>query len=201
VKDKLLLFAIALAGGLAGANLQPVLTGAGKILFPGTTPVASISALSGALTIASGGTNQDLTLSPSGTAHVLVPNTVPYGSADSSSTPQSLLWLDGSNPDILHLQNNQRAAGGSVEVDTQAGGGQSLLITAAGQVRIGGGTPSYPLDVGGDVNSGGVFRKGGAAGAGVGAALTVCSAVAGGVCTSSCTLVFNGGIRTGGTCP
>jgi hypothetical protein len=55
---------------LPAANVAPVLSSVGKILFPGTSPNPTISAPSGALTLASGGSNQNLVLAPSGTGAV-----------------------------------------------------------------------------------------------------------------------------------
>lgn len=67
--------------------------------------------------------------------------------------------------------------------------------TTNGQVRIGGNSnPAFPLDVTGDVNSSGVYRVAGAAG------LSVTKTVRDSAGTGTCTLIFTGGILTGGTC-
>lgn len=87
------------AGFLAGANKTPLLTGSGYIRFPESSTPASLHASSGTLALAAGGSNQNITLTPTG----------------------------------------------------------------SGGVGIGG-TPAYLLDVSGDINTSGVFRKGGTAG-------------------------------------
>jgi hypothetical protein len=53
------------------SNFAPLLTGGGKLIFPETSPSATISASSGTLTVAAGGTNQNVNLTPSGTGVVL----------------------------------------------------------------------------------------------------------------------------------
>src|SRR6516162_5819093 len=65
-----ILISLCFIAGLAGANVQPILTGAGKLIFPETTPSATISAASGALTVAAGGSNQSVVVKPSGTGAV-----------------------------------------------------------------------------------------------------------------------------------
>jgi len=52
------------------ANVQPILTGAGKLLFPESSTPATLSASSGALTVAAGGTNKNVILKPTGSGCV-----------------------------------------------------------------------------------------------------------------------------------
>jgi hypothetical protein len=64
-----------------------------------------------------------------------------------------------------------------------------------GNSRFGGVTaPSYAVDVTGDTNTSGVFRVGGTAG------ITATKTVRDAAGTGTCTLIFTGGLLTGGTC-
>jgi hypothetical protein len=232
-----LLISLCFIAGLAGSNVQPILTGAGSLIFPEASPSASISAASGALsvaaggsgknvilkptgsgcvqlfadspaitlcdssgqiTVASGGTNQNINLTPSGTGAVhlvgtnfpelLLDNGAGIGQKNIAGTSRNLLshysddnvYLDNADGPI-HLRPN----GGSYTFNTS-----SFTNT--------GGTGSYAVDITGDINASGVFRKGGTAGVGIGSTITVCTS---GACATSCSLIFSGGIRTGGTCP
>lgn len=67
-----ILIAACFAAGLSGANVQPLLSGLGKIIFPGTAPPATIAASSGGLTYTAGGTNQGHTFVSTGTGGVLL---------------------------------------------------------------------------------------------------------------------------------
>ena len=75
-KNFTLIFFCFLAG-LFGANVTPILTGAGKLIFPETSPSASLSASGGQLTIAAGGTNKNILLQPSGTTGAVGISTTP----------------------------------------------------------------------------------------------------------------------------
>jgi hypothetical protein len=204
MKRDVIVILLCFLGGLAGANVTPILSGSGKILFPENATAANISASAGALNLNAGGTNQNVNATPTGSGvlnastSMLIANNSNYRQYDSAGTPRSVLWLDNSNPDVLTLQNNQRGNGGPLKINTGAGGTQSAYIDASGKVRIGSGTPSYVLDVNGDVNTSTLYRASGNAGFGSGLSVTVCTS---GACITSCTLIFNGGIRTGGTCP
>ncbi len=57
-------------GAVIGANVQPSLTGGGYVLFPENANPAYLYASSGLLTLAAGGTNQNIYLAPSGTGLV-----------------------------------------------------------------------------------------------------------------------------------
>ena len=202
MKDRILIFIIALAGGLAGANVQPVLTGAGKLLFPENATPATISASSGALTVKAGGSNQNINLTPSGT-----------GWTDNASTFRATgVHAPGSGVGVEVAYDsgvptgavNSFDRGGSVFKPMRVNG-NTLTLNAQSAACVGvKGACTFDLDTTGDTNTSGVFRKGGTAGVGTGSTVTVCSTVAAGPpasCSSSCTLVFNGGIRTGGSCP
>jgi hypothetical protein len=87
----------------------------------------------------------------------------------------------------------QLAASGTARYCNYSDG--TALNLFAGNTRIGGTTsPSYALDVTGDTNTSGVFRSGGTAG------LTATKTVRDSAGTGTCTLIFTGGILTGGTC-
>jgi hypothetical protein len=245
-----ILIAACFAAGLAGANVQPILTGAGKLIFPEATPAATLSASSGALTVAAGGSNKNITLTPSGTGGVTVPGSSAAqsnaGGLFSLTTPASThglrmgvydsnySWLQ--SYDSLHLEINPAgnwmnvggavrttggfpvapASGVGVEMEYTAGAGYvwsydragsammplnmggNPLILNGGSVCVNQSACTYALDTLGDTNTSGVYRKGGAAGVGTGSTITVCTS---GACATSCTLIFNGGIRTGGNCP
>src|SRR6516164_9788278 len=66
MKKNLSLIFFCFLAGLFGANVTPILTGAGKLIFPETSPSASLSASGGSLTVAAGGTTKSILLLPSG---------------------------------------------------------------------------------------------------------------------------------------
>lgn len=196
-----------------GANVQPILTGAGKLVFPETSPSANLSASAGALTVASGGTNKNITLTPSGSGFTQTPTLVigdnigaAGGSASTigSTSAVSIFSIGQSAAARARLKWNYNVVPGSATfaIGTQAAV-PMLLQDLGGNTGFAGAAGAYAVDVTGDINASGVFRKAGTAGVGTGLTVTVCSTVAAGppaTCSSSCTLIFTGGIRTGGTC-
>ncbi len=186
-----------------GANVQPILTGAGKLLFPEASPGAYLQASSGSLTVAAGGTNQNVIVTPSGTGYTRLDGNVGMGAAPDSTA--------GKN---LHLTG--AAAAARVIVESSGGSGRKyaliantsgklllydwtaaterITIDSAGLVGVNQTTPGYQLDVGGQINASTGFRSGGTAGLGV----TKTVRASGGA--ADCTLIFTGGILTGGTC-
>jgi hypothetical protein len=251
-----LLISLCFIAGLAGANVQPILSGAGSLIFPETIPSATLSASSGALTIAAGGTsknvilkptgsgcvqlfadspaitlcdssgqitlsaggaNQNITLTPSGTGSTLLNGKVgastaspqvPFEVTGAAATPSLSSWNDtlalataaGANGQVMGMGSlNAGPWGMWIQVSNKGGASFPLgLNPAGGNVGVNTISPSYSLDVSGDVNTSGVYRKGGTAGVGTGSSITVCTS---GACATSCSLIFSGGIRTGGTCP
>lgn len=202
-RDAFVVF-LCFVAGMAGSNVQPVLTGAGKILFPENATPATISASSGALTLAAGGTNQNVSITPSGTGIGQVTRPLLVGSAGPGSSAQFTVH-PGTNENLAVTGAVDMPNGVVVQSYNDAvNADEDLELSAAafrftqGNVGIGA-NPGFALDnQAGDTNTVGVYRKSGVAGVGTGSSITVCT---GGACTSSCTLIFNGGIRTGGTCP
>lgn len=142
--------AIVAAAGLLAVNKQPILSGAGSLLFPEASPAASIAASAGALTISAGGSNKNIILTPSGTGVVsaggglLIANSASFQTLDSGGTARALVFMDGSN--VVHLRNNQGGVGGTILIEPRAGGAASLsldntgLTTLTGNLVITGGT-------------------------------------------------------------
>ena len=83
---------VCFAAGLGGANVTPVLTGAGKVVFPEANPSANIGATSGALTMAAGGTNQNIVTTPSGAGNTILGGRVGIGGTPS---PANTLDVNG----------------------------------------------------------------------------------------------------------
>lgn len=65
----------------------------------------------------------------------------------------------------------------------------------AGSLCVGAATCTEKIDATGNINASGVYKVGGVSG--VSSTATVCAS---GACATTCTLIFTGGIRTGGTC-
>ena len=199
---------IIFAAALSAQNVQPILSGSGKILFPETAAPNSayIKAASGALNFYAGGTNQGLIFRPTGIV------TVGVGSSLANATfyvgTQAFTGTNAWGLQVLApsgATNNYAAAftGGNVGIgttspaaalDIAAPGGNALIVRGnaptnswgalfvsqtnggfgvydsaaksyfAGNVGIGLTGPNYALDVTGDTNTSGVFRKGGTAG-------------------------------------
>lgn len=142
--------AIVAAAALLAVNKQPILSGAGSLLFPEASPAASIAASAGALTVSAGGSNKNVILTPSGTGVVLagggmqVANSASFQSLDSGGTARGLLFIDAGN--VVHVRNNQGGVGGTISLEPKAGGVAVLsmdntgLVTITGSVVITGGT-------------------------------------------------------------
>jgi hypothetical protein len=139
-----------------------------------------------------------LQINPAGNP-VSIGATTPAGRLEVAQPTNDAVILRLSNSTGVNGFNFTRSSTtGALSIQgNQTGADNIILAPTDGKVGVGT-VPSWPLDAVGDVNTGGVFRKGGVAGAGVGSSITVCTS---GACATSCTLIFNGGIRTGGTCP
>ncbi|MEN6604375.1 MAG: hypothetical protein ABFD86_18345, partial [Bryobacteraceae bacterium] len=70
---------------------------------------------------------------------IVIDNNYGFDSKDSAGTARALLTLDGANPDVLHLRNNQRGVGGAISFDTQAGGAAGATLDSAGNLNVIGG--------------------------------------------------------------
>jgi hypothetical protein len=204
-----LLISLCFIAGLAGANVQPILSGAGKLIFPEASPSATLSAASGALTVAAGGNNKNLILTPSGTGVAIVNASAGSSNANASLDAGGMIRSTDYNVPTAGTGLEVYAAGGNghLQAYNRAGAayvplyidGNALTINSNSGANVGiGAAPSHKLDANGDINTSGVFMKGGVAGVGTGSTITVCTS---GACATSCSLIFNGGIRTGGTCP
>jgi|SRR5215831_1709047 len=78
---------------------------------------------------------------------------------DSSGSRQGILWLDGANPDVLHIRNNQRGVGGAISLESEGGGNISVWIDAQGRAGINV-IPNDRLQVFGNVTVAGVAGAG-----------------------------------------
>src|SRR5690242_5288505 len=78
-------------------------------------------------------------------------------------------------------------------VEVSAAGVVKVALTPSGRVGAGVALPTYAVDASGDVNAGGVFRKGGTAGESVTLTYLTGTPAAG---QSSKTVTFSGGIET-----
>lgn len=83
-------------------------------------------------------------------------NNSSYGGIDSAGTNRGLLYMDNSNPDKVHIRNNQRGAGGAIVFESKAGAVESARFDVNGNFGIGTTIPGYKLDVqGGQINASG----------------------------------------------
>ncbi len=182
MKRDLFIIVLCFVAGMAGANVQPLLTGAGSILFPETSPHAQIRAAGGALTLGAGGANQDVDLAPSGTGFSLL--------RGSAAVPVSgaIRLVDGTTADngqwALIGGNTYFDFAGGLNVRTAPSYATVATFTSTG---LGIGVANaYPLDTLGDTNTSGVFRKAGTAG--ISATLTLpnggSATISGGIITA-----------------
>ena len=174
---------LVVAGVLWAANYPPILSGTssagnfGSVQFPqgGVSPRAYIySDGSGGLHVVAGGSNQNVTLTPTGTGWAQTPGAfVSTGSGGIiPSTSFTWLALNGGAGDLLAYQ-------GGVGFLPMGIRGSRVTITA-GNLGPGNNTsPNYALDTTGDTNTSGVFRQGGTAG--VGGSITINTTSASGV--------------------
>jgi hypothetical protein len=146
-------------------NNPPLLVGgsAGKLEFPENATPANITASSGALTISAGGTNQNVTLTPSGTGKVsagaftdVAGRIRAAGNTGPSTGAGMEMFYTGTAGGIVSFDRGSSA----FKQFTLDGDPIVINATSGGNVGIGGGA-SFKLDVSGDVNTSGVFRVGG----------------------------------------
>ncbi len=154
-------------GVIVGANNQPLLTGSGKVVFPETTPSANLSASGGALTVASGGTNQSISFVPGangivhvvggtvGSSGVLLDNGGAFRQKNVAGTVRGL--LSHFTDDVVYLDDLD----GPIEV-RPAGG--VYIFDSTGLSLGTGATATYRVDASGDINASGVYRQAGTSG-------------------------------------
>jgi hypothetical protein len=201
MKKNISVIFLCLLAGLFGANIEPILTGTGKLVFPETSPSASLSASGGALTVAAGGANKSILLMPTGQGSVgvqttdptfgalVVPslgianNTVPIVAGSATTKPNFELLLDGSGDWALE--------------DYAANAWTMGLYQGNGRVGINGGPgATNQLDVGGlgTINAASGYKTANVAG------LSIVKTIRNSVGTGTCTMTFSGGILTASTC-
>lgn len=57
---------------------------------------------------------------------------------DSAGTLRRILTQDAANPDVLHVRNNQRGVGGTIALDSKAGGVAGATVDNAGNFDVAG---------------------------------------------------------------
>lgn len=156
--------------GLFAANNQPLLTGLGYLKFPENSTPAYLYATGGGLTVASGGSNQNLVLAPSGTGYVAAGSTC-FGSwpALTSNLFVQNCALAASTPGNYALSQNNAG-----QTYLNAASGQTIHFHLANVIQgiwstiglsiLTGVNANYPLDVAGDVNTSTGYRVSGTAG-------------------------------------
>ena len=166
----------------SAVNLASEVTGTLPVASGGTGSTGGSITGSGALTFAAGGTNQSVTLTPSGTGSTLLNGKVGIGTASPSSllsfgtavadkmlllfddppakgyygfgiTPYELRSFFPSNGGFLSIGNISNSDGTTFT--------EAMRVNAAGRVGIGTKSPAYALDVTGDVNVTGAFKVNG----------------------------------------
>lgn len=212
------------AASAIGANVQPLLTGAGKLLFPENAVPASISASSGQINVASGGSNQNVVLTPSGTGYGAIGplffGAWPTLPADFFIQNSALSASTAGNYALAQLPAGDTVlnapAGHSVFINNN--NTQKYVFSASG-LAVQQTSASFALDTLGDTNTSGVFRQGGTAGisgtatfaggsltlsggivtasSNSAAGITGSMAVRNSAGTGSCTITLSGGLVTG----
>lgn len=214
MKRDLIIIGLCFLASAVGANVQPLLSGSGKLIFPENATSAYLQAASGKLTMAAGGSNQNIVLAPSGTGKVAIgTSNPPLLSASSGSltaaaagsnqninlTPSGTGYVyvagGGGNPRLL-LDNSAiitqaNVAGTPVNLLTHYSDDKVYLDNPDGDIVF---RPLATTTATGDLNATGVFRKAGTAG--ISATATVRNAAGAGTCT----ITISGGIITATTC-
>lgn len=162
----LLVFCLAAAVALvAAANYPPVLVGGGgtppnSVQFPENSTRAYIQAVGGALNVASGGTNQNITLTPSGTGAI--------------NTPASIFVSGQVNPspNIAAMRMSYTSVGGDIASfdwttstwKVTAIRGNPVVLnnnSSTGPVCVWQASCTYSLDSASDINTATNYRVGG----------------------------------------
>jgi hypothetical protein len=131
---------LTLGGALSGVNLATQTTGVLSVTNGGTGTTDGSITGTGALTIAAGGTNQNVTILPSGTGTIKINNTEfitqswPYGAYSLLRTAQRTDDGDGGHLYIYGPNAKTSGAGGSVSIGpgSSAGGGARGYVAIDG---------------------------------------------------------------------
>jgi hypothetical protein len=78
---------------------------------------------------------------------ITTPNFGSYGTQDSAGGYRSLIFMDNTNPDVVHVRNNQRGVGGTISLESQPGAAPSVTLLSNGNVGIETTSPNFPLDI------------------------------------------------------
>lgn len=171
--------ALSMYGGNLAWSQLPTGTGtwtATQGTFSGIWNVSGASTISGLLTASagltvSGGSFLVGSSAPgamtAGIAYVLN-NTGQYSTFDSAGSGRVLIYMDNANPDVVHVRNNQRNAGGTISFETIAGGATtSWQMTSAGHL-LAGTDNSYDIGASGATRPRNLYLAGAATVAGTG---------------------------------
>jgi hypothetical protein len=197
MKKNLSLIFFCFLAGLFGANVTPILTGAGKLIFPETSPSASLSASSGQLTVAAGGSSQHVLLLPSSGGAVGVNTTDPSFTNTLGHNPglgvvsTSTPILAGYSPTQPAFALNVDPTGYWLMYDHAAAAWSMGIVQTGGRVGVGVAPgAANQLDVGGGgwVNATNGYKTNGATG------YNYVLGVRNSANTGTCTMTFNGGI-------
>jgi hypothetical protein len=188
--------------GLFGANVTPLLTGAGKIVFPEASPSSYLSSAAGTLSIGSGGTNPtNISLLPNGGAVGVATTDPTFGGrvsgAGIATTYYGTPFVAGNSPTAPNFKLVINGAGQWALYDYAAGAWDVGLFQSSGAVGIGGAPGTgHTLDVygAGTINAGSGYLTAGTAG------LSIVKTIRNSVGTGTCTMTFSGGILTASTC-
>jgi hypothetical protein len=196
-----LLLSCLFIGMLLGANQTPILTGAGYIKFPENAIPAYIYASGGALTAYSGGSNQNISLVPSGIGIVNINQ-----AANNTNGLLNITLPTGTNHFLWMYSGAVRthafysaSDSGNMAIYNSSSNAQIVFRSAGisyvlGNFSVGQSANTYPLDVAGDINTSGVVRVNGTGG------LTGTYTVRNSAGSGTCTLTYKGGVLTSETC-
>jgi hypothetical protein len=204
MKKNFFIIFLCFIAGLTGANITPIFTGTGKIVFPEASPSSYISSSGGTLTIGSGGTNPtNINLLPLGgavgaeTTDPTFGGKLPAGTAGFVSTYYGAAFAAGSGPTAPNFKLVVDTAGDWATYDYAAAAWTMGLYQTKGTVGIASGPGAgNQLDVAGagTINALTGYKTNNVAG------LSIVKTVRNSANTGTCTMTFSGGILTASTC-
>jgi hypothetical protein len=181
---------IAFCAGLFAANVQPILSGSGKIIFPEASPSANISASAGTILLQAGGTANNIAALPTGTGWFRAGGAI-FSSADGGTFPAQQFIRMSTTSGIGSLTSYDGNASTFLPLNLRG----SVIYAGNGNFGCGGQTsPGFPVDCTGDINTSTEYRVGGTIG--LSRTLTVRNSVG----TGTCTITVTGGIITASSC-